>query len=154
MHAKSHGKKFQTFKEWNRDGYSWIVQDMIGYANYVDKQRKEDVEGDTSTIPEPVTFEKGSGGLPLLPLEVKGVRGSEIAKHAQEIIRAYFLRHYRNVSIICRIDLFNNRLVQSLQQVATVPGHRGLLLVKTHQSFSILLVFPLASNSRTLAGWE
>lgn len=71
---------------------------MIGYANYVDKQRKEEAEGEGSTLSEPVTFEKGPGGLPLLPVEVKGVRGSEIAKHAQEVIRAYFLRHYRNVS--------------------------------------------------------
>lgn len=95
LHSKSHGKKFKTFKEWNKDGYSRIVQDMIGYANYVDKQRKEDAEGDSSTIPEPVIFEKGAGGLPLLPAEVKGARGAEIAKHAQEIIRGYFLRHYR-----------------------------------------------------------
>jgi hypothetical protein len=67
---------------------------MIGYANYVDKQRKE--EADPESPSEPVNFEHGPGGLPLLPaVEVKGVRGMEISKHAQEIIRAYFLRHYR-----------------------------------------------------------
>lgn len=112
IHAKNHGKKFKTFKEWNGEGYSRIVQDMIGYANYVDKQRKEEAVGDPSTISEPITFENGSGGLPLLPLEVKGVRGSEIAKHAQEIIRAYFLRHYRNISIFLNwsITLITSRI--------------------------------------------
>jgi hypothetical protein len=64
---------------------------MIGYANYVDKQRKEDSEENGSHT-EPIHFDKGPGGLPLLPLEVKGVRGMEVAKHAQEIIRAYFLK--------------------------------------------------------------
>jgi hypothetical protein len=90
MHAKNHGKSFKTFKEWNVLGYGRIIQDMIGYANYVDKQRKEEAEEDP-TISPPINFENRPGGLPLLPLEFKGVRGSEIAKHAQEIIRAYFL---------------------------------------------------------------
>ena len=69
---------------------------MIGYANYVDKQRKEDSE-EHGSHPEPIHFDKGPGGLPLLPLEVKGVRGMEVAKHAQEIIRAYFLKHYHKL---------------------------------------------------------
>lgn len=98
MHAKTHGKKFKTFKEWNSDGYDRLIQDVIGYANYVDKERKEDAEPNSaSNAPDPVNFLKGPGGLPLLPLEVKGVRGSELAKHAREIIRAYFLRHYRRI---------------------------------------------------------
>ena len=33
--------------------------------------------------------------LPLLPKELKGVRGGEVAKHATEVIRSYFTRHYR-----------------------------------------------------------
>ena len=68
---------------------------MIGYANYVDKQRKDESDEGASSTPEPINFEKGPGGLPLLPSEVKGVRGMEVAKNAKEIIRAYFLRHYR-----------------------------------------------------------
>jgi len=91
LHAKSHSQRFKTFKEWNQQGYSRIVQDMIGYANYVDSQRKTEADPDASTTPEPFTFENGPGGLPLLPMEVKGVRGSETAKHAQDIIRSYFL---------------------------------------------------------------
>jgi hypothetical protein len=70
---------------------------MIGYANYVDKQRKDDPELDSDSPSEPVTFEQGPGGLPLLPAEAKGIRGSETAKGAQEVIRAYFSRHYRKV---------------------------------------------------------
>jgi hypothetical protein len=95
MHAKSHGKKFKTFKEWNGQGYARIIQDMIGYANYVDQQRKDGASLDSE--PVPVNFERGPGNLPLLPPEVKGVRGMEIAKNAQEIIRAYFLKHYRKI---------------------------------------------------------
>jgi hypothetical protein len=97
IHANNHGKKIKTFKEWNSQGYGRIVQEMIGYANYVDRQRKEEVEDDVPHISEPVNFENGPGGLPLLPAEVKGVRGSETTKHAQEIIRSYFLRHYRKL---------------------------------------------------------
>src|SRR5258705_298941 len=97
LHAQSHGKKFKTFKEWNSQVYSRIVQDMIGYANYVDKQRKDESDEGAASTPEPINFEKGPGGLPLLPSEVKGVRGMEVAKNAKEIIRAYFLRHYRKL---------------------------------------------------------
>jgi hypothetical protein len=93
LHAKSHGKRFKSFNQWNTQGYRRIVEDMIGYATYVENERKQ--EADPDSPPEPVIFESGPGGLPLLPSEVKGVRGLEIAKHAQEIIRAYFLRHYR-----------------------------------------------------------
>jgi hypothetical protein len=66
---------------------------MIGYANYVDKERKETTEA--LSPPAQVKLDKGPGMLPLLPVAVKGVRGSEVAKQAQEIIRSYFLRHYR-----------------------------------------------------------
>ena len=66
---------------------------MIGYANYVDQERKETSNSDG--IPIAINFESGPRGLPMLPAELKGVRGMEIAKNAQEIIRAYFLRHYR-----------------------------------------------------------
>jgi hypothetical protein len=93
MHAKSHGKMFQSFQEWMGKGWAGIVEYMVGYANYVDRQRKEESVPDV--VPEPVIFEKGPGDLPLLPPEVKGVKGMEIAKSAQEVIRAYFLRHYR-----------------------------------------------------------
>jgi len=68
---------------------------MIGYANYVDQQRRD--EADVKPKPVPINFESGPGNLPLLPPEVKGVKGMEIAKNAREIIRAYFLRHYRKM---------------------------------------------------------
>jgi len=95
LHSKSHGKKFKTFKEWNGQGYSRLIQDMIGYANYVDQERKESSNSDP--VPAPINFERGPRGLPLLPPEIKGVRGMEVARNAQEIIRSYFLRHYREV---------------------------------------------------------
>jgi len=69
---------------------------MIGYANYVDQQWKE--ETDREPEPAVVNFERGLGDLPLLPMEVKGVRGIEITKNAREIIRAYFLRHYHKIA--------------------------------------------------------
>ena len=105
LHSKSHGNKFKTFKEWNAQGYSRIVQDMIGYANYVDKQRREECVMDPEALPEVINFEKGPGGLLLLPLEVKGLRGLETAKHAREIIRAFFLRHYRRFHIRSRLTV-------------------------------------------------
>ena len=83
------------FKEWKGDGYGQLVQDMIGYANYVDEQRREISDGDVGQTPSPVNFESGPGNLPLLPPEAKGVKGVEVSKNAQEIIRAYYLRHYR-----------------------------------------------------------
>ena len=89
------GKKFKTFKEWNTKGYGRLVEDVIGYAQYVDQERtkeSEDVSQETSGF---VNYENGPGMLPLLLKELKGVRGVEVAKHANEIIRAYFLRHYR-----------------------------------------------------------
>jgi hypothetical protein len=93
IHLKSHGKKFKTFKEWNPKGYERIVEDLIGYADYVSNERKDGDEPEDK--PCPVTLTAGDGLLPLLPPPVSGVRGTEIAKQAQEIIRAYFLRHYR-----------------------------------------------------------
>ena len=39
MHSKSTGKRFQTFKEWNEKGYQRIVEDMMGYAKYVNAER-------------------------------------------------------------------------------------------------------------------
>jgi hypothetical protein len=83
----------KTFKEWNEKGYGRLVEEMIGYANYVHEQRNDTSE--PSQPAAPINFDSGPGSLPLLPAENKGVRGSEVAKHAQEVIRAYFLRHYR-----------------------------------------------------------
>jgi len=74
---------------------------MIGYANYVDQERQETGD-DPRPCPDPVNFVKGPGNLPLLPPESKGVRGTEVAQQAKEVIRAYFLRHYRrsNLSLV------------------------------------------------------
>jgi len=68
---------------------------MIRYANYVDQQWRD--EADVKPEPVLINFESGPGNLPLLPPEVKGVKGMEIAKNAREIIHAYFLRHYRKM---------------------------------------------------------
>ena len=71
---------------------------MIDYANYAKEQKSEDSSPSTPKVPAPVLFEAGEGDLPLLPPPVQGVRSEEIAKPAKEIIRAYFLKHYRKLS--------------------------------------------------------
>jgi hypothetical protein len=58
---------------------------MIGYANYVDMQRKED--GTDNPEPAPVNFVNGPGDLPLLPPEEKEVKGMEIAKNAHKYFK-------------------------------------------------------------------
>ena len=68
---------------------------MIDYANYVKEQKTEDPASSTPNPPAPILFQAGEGDLPLLPPPVQGVRSEEIAKLAKEIIRAYFLKHYR-----------------------------------------------------------
>ena len=68
---------------------------MIDYANYVREQRSEEAGQPSETSMEPVMFEAGPGDLPLFPPPVYGVRSEETAKTAKDIIRAYFLRHYR-----------------------------------------------------------
>lgn len=83
---------------------------MIGYANYVDQERTES-SSSPDPIPAPVNFERGPRGLPLLPAEVKGVRGMEIAKNAQEIIRSYFLRHYREAFWLSNWNDFLNKFL-------------------------------------------
>jgi hypothetical protein len=93
IHLKSHGKKFKTFREWNSKGYDRLINDVIGYADYVAAERQD--TGEPEVKPTPVTLNSGAGLLPLLPPAVNGVRGTEIARQAQEIVRAYFLRHYR-----------------------------------------------------------
>ena len=80
-------------REWNSKGYERIIEDLIGYADYVDAERKD--MGEVAPKPTPITLNTGPGMLPLLPPPSKGVRGSETAKQGQEIVRAYFLRHYR-----------------------------------------------------------
>jgi len=50
------------------------VADMIGYAKYVKKARTESPSGETeSGIEDSVLLMQGPGGLPLLPVAVKGV---------------------------------------------------------------------------------
>jgi hypothetical protein len=94
IHLKNHGKSFKTFSEWSGVKYLPIIQHIVGYANYVDQQRKEESEPEMDDM-EPINFDSGPGMLPLLPEAVHGVRGIEVGKDAQEIIRAYFLCHYR-----------------------------------------------------------
>jgi uncharacterized short protein YbdD (DUF466 family) len=94
IHARTYGKSIKTFSEWSGSKFHPMVQQMVAYANYVDHQRK-DSEADTVVMVEAINFDRGPGELPLLPEPVNGVRGLEIAKQAGEIIRAYFLRHYR-----------------------------------------------------------
>ena len=97
LHSKATGKKIKTFKEWNAKGYARLIEDIIGYAQYVDQETKESSTDETGFGPESnqfTNFEVGPGMLPLLPKELKGVRGGEVAKHATEVIRSYFTRHY------------------------------------------------------------
>ena len=93
MHSKSTGKRFQTFKEWNEKGYQRIVEDMMGYAKYVNAERTS--AESVPVVPTPITFDTGLGMLPMLSPATKGARGVEITKQAQDIVRAYFNRHYR-----------------------------------------------------------
>ena len=94
LHAQGSGTKFKTFKEWNEKGYARLVEDLIGYAQYVDQERNAKADEDLSAA-DKINFENGPGMLPLIPMEVKGIRGGEVAKHANEVIRSYFSRHYR-----------------------------------------------------------
>ena len=94
-YAIHHGKRFKTFAEWCGPKYNLFIQQMIKYANYVKEQKSEDSSAATPTAPAPILFQAGEGDLPLLPPPVQGVRSEEIAKSAKEIIRAYFLKHYR-----------------------------------------------------------
>ena len=70
------------------------MEHIINYANYVKEERNEEQEAE-DVAPAPVLFKAGPGDLPLLPEPVHGARSTEIARHAKDIIRAYFLRHYR-----------------------------------------------------------
>jgi hypothetical protein len=69
------------------------MEQIIGYANYVKEQRNTEQKEEEVTV-APVLFSAGPGDLPLLPALVHGARSTEIARHAKEIIRSYFLRHY------------------------------------------------------------
>jgi hypothetical protein len=94
LHAVNHGKKFKSFREWSGPKYTGFMEQIIDYANYVKEQRNEEPEAE-DVAPAPVLFKAGPGDLPLLPAPVYGARSTEIARNAKEIIRAYFLRHYR-----------------------------------------------------------
>jgi hypothetical protein len=93
LHAEKSGTKLKTFKEWKEKGHDRIVADMMGYAQYVQSHQNEEdeckVESDAA-----LSYINGPGMLPLLPTEVKGVRGVEVAKSGRDIIRSYFQRHY------------------------------------------------------------
>jgi hypothetical protein len=93
LYAQTHGKQIKTFKEWSNTKYSRLIEDVIGYANYVNEEWKDKSEEITPS-PE-VTLNVGPAQLPLLPPAVKGPRGWEVSQRAQEIIRAYFTKHYR-----------------------------------------------------------
>jgi hypothetical protein len=99
LHAVNHGRKFKSFRDWSGPKYTAFLEPIINYANYVKDQRNEEEEKE-EVSPAPVLFNAGPGGLPLLPAPVHGARSMETAKHAKEIIRAYFLRHYRKFHII------------------------------------------------------
>jgi hypothetical protein len=77
-----------------------MMNHIVNYANYVAQQREEEQNVDATDSVEPINFERGPGMLPLLPGAVNGVRGIEVGKQAQEILRAYFLRHYRQYFLL------------------------------------------------------
>jgi hypothetical protein len=95
LHAGQHGRRFKSFRDWSGPKYALFMEQIISYANYVKDQRSEEQKEEEEAAPAPVLFEAGPGNLPLLPAPVHGVRSAEIASHAKEVIRAYFLRHYR-----------------------------------------------------------
>lgn len=98
LHAVRHGKKFKSFRDWSGPKYGGFMEHIINYANYVKEQRDENPE-EEEVGPVPVLFTAGPGDLPLLPVAVHGVRSTEIARLAKEIVRAYFHRHYRTFNI-------------------------------------------------------
>lgn len=94
LFAKKSGTKLKTFREWNEKGYQRIVGDMMGYAEYIQQEKSNDGDGRRSEEETPMNYSNGPGMLPLLPKAVNGLKGREIAKHAKDIIRSYFQRHY------------------------------------------------------------
>jgi hypothetical protein len=99
LHAAKQGQKFKSFRDWSGPKYSSFMEQIINYANYVKDQRNAEEQKDEDAIPAPVLFTAGPGDLPLLPAPVHGARSTEIARHVKEIIRAYFLRHYREFGL-------------------------------------------------------
>ena len=91
---KKTGKKFKSFKEWNKDRWQHLIEDVIGYADYVEKVLNDKDESPGCKVSE-IVLDVGEDQLPILPEAIKGVRGSETADVAKRIIRAYFTRHYR-----------------------------------------------------------
>jgi hypothetical protein len=83
-----------------------LMEQFINYANYVKDQRSQD-QKEEEVAAGPVLFTAGPGDLPLLPPPVHGARSTEIARQAKEIIRAYFLRHYRKSHIICTNEMLS-----------------------------------------------
>jgi hypothetical protein len=94
LEAVNRGEKFKSFWEWSGPKYMGLMEMIIGYANYVKDQRSQEGKAEKAES-RPVIFTAGPGELPLLPAPVHGARSTEIARHAKEIVRAYFLRHYR-----------------------------------------------------------
>lgn len=94
LHAAKTGHKFKSFRDWSGAKYQFFMDQIINYANYLKEQRNEEVQEEEKPS-APVLFTSGPGELPVLPAPVHGARSTEIARHAKEIIRAYFLRHYR-----------------------------------------------------------
>ena len=95
--SKYDGKTFKTFREFSPTAHDRFRHEIMEYAQYV-KQHLQNVHYEPTNPDEvdtsPVILD-GPGGLPLLPSPVPGIRGEETAKRGKEIIRAYFLRHYR-----------------------------------------------------------
>ena len=98
LHSVNHGHKFQSFRDWSGPKYAAFMEHIINYANYVKEQRSEERKEEEQE-PAPILFTSGPGDLPLLPGPVHGARSMEIARHAKEVIRAYFLRHYRELNL-------------------------------------------------------
>ena len=129
------------------------MEQQISYANYVKEQRGEEADPEDGA-PAPVLFNAGPGDLPLLPAPLAGVRNMEIARHAKEIIRAYFLRHYRMFPNPCYLSSIDPpHLFQNLLPDPSLLGPHGPPSAKLQSDSSIRLAFLKASNCRTPAGW-
>jgi len=150
LYSKSSGKKIKTFKEFNSQGYTRLVQEMISYANYVDQERRN--TADPAAVPTKVNFDNGPGNLPLLPSEVIGIKGVEVAQHAKEIIRSYFLRHYRKFSPES-IGIVNSPSIKNLPPVMKIPRLLGQPLDRTRPISLIPAVCLMGLLFRTQVEW-
>ena len=123
----------------------------MGYAQYVQEQKNGDNKVKNDKVTD-LNYENGPGMLPLLPAEVKGIRGKEVAKGAKEIIRSFFQRHYSG-SLTGLLIHFSTFQFQLWPLVMRMQERRGPKSGRTHPNFLIQNATPPVSNLKTRVGW-